>query len=147
MKRSLVFVPAEVVSGNDVEMIQCREPPEAPAENSDIAVRGFGFAGAAGRVDFAGETDDRSSRNGTVDSLPPGLARSSRSWGIRFGAGGVTYSVSGDRGVRIELGSRDSVMVGSQHADELADAIAQRIGGLGDPRSGMRTRSSLEVRV
>ena len=51
--------------------------------------------------------------------------------GVRWGARGVTYSVSGSRGVRIELAGGGSVLVGSQRADELADAIGQRIGGPG----------------
>jgi hypothetical protein len=48
-------------------------------------------------------------------------------WGVRFGAQGMTYNVSGNRGVRIDLGDGESVQVGSQRASELADAIAQRL--------------------
>jgi hypothetical protein len=40
----------------------------------------------------------------------------------------MAYIVSGNRGVRIELKDGKEVLVGSQKADELARAIADRIG-------------------
>lgn len=52
----------------------------------------------------------------------------SRGWGVRWGAGGMTYNVSGDRGVRIELTGGETVIVGSERADELAAAIGERLG-------------------
>jgi hypothetical protein len=58
---------------------------------------------------------------------------SPRRRGVRWGARGTTYNVSGNRGVRIELADGGSVLVGSQRADELADAIAERIG-VSEPR-------------
>ncbi|NNJ97035.1 MAG: hypothetical protein HKP12_07725 [Gammaproteobacteria bacterium] len=44
-------------------------------------------------------------------------------WGIRFSKKGRAYNVSGDRGVQLELSTGKSFLIGSQKADELADAI------------------------
>ena|SRR5688572_17216630 len=46
-------------------------------------------------------------------------------WGIKGPAGrwGWCYTVSGRRGVRLELENRHRLLIGSQRADELADAI------------------------
>jgi hypothetical protein len=46
-------------------------------------------------------------------------------WGIKGPAGrwGWCYTVSGRRGVRIELENRHRLLIGSQRADELAEAI------------------------
>ena len=46
-------------------------------------------------------------------------------WGIKGPAGrwGWCYTVSGRRGVRIELDNRHRLLIGSQRADELAEAI------------------------
>jgi len=44
-------------------------------------------------------------------------------WGIRFGANGRAYNVSGDKGVQLELAQEKRLLLGSQRADELADAI------------------------
>ena len=49
-------------------------------------------------------------------------------WGVRWSAEGRVYSVSGNRGVRLQLSSGESLLVGSQRADELAHAITERIG-------------------
>ena len=45
-------------------------------------------------------------------------------WGIRFGwHGGMAYNVRGDRGVRITLNNGKKILLGSQHAEELAQAL------------------------
>jgi len=44
-------------------------------------------------------------------------------WGIRFGRGGRAYNVSGNRGVRIDYATGRHILIGSQRADELAEAI------------------------
>jgi hypothetical protein len=45
-------------------------------------------------------------------------------WGIRFGwRGGMAYNVEGDRGVRITLNNGKKFLLGSQHAEELAQAL------------------------
>ena len=49
-------------------------------------------------------------------------------WGVRWRADGMTYNVSGNRSVRIELTGGETVIVGSQRAGELAAAIGERIG-------------------
>jgi hypothetical protein len=45
-------------------------------------------------------------------------------WGIRFGRGGRAYNVSGNRGVRIDYATGRHILIGSQRADELAQAIS-----------------------
>jgi len=47
-------------------------------------------------------------------------------WGIRLGAQGKAYNISGNRGVQLELKSGEKVLIGSQKADELAAAIRAR---------------------
>ena len=49
-------------------------------------------------------------------------------WGVRWGADGRAYSVSGNRGVRLRLASGVHLLVGSQRAGELAQAIIERLG-------------------
>ena len=44
-------------------------------------------------------------------------------WGIRFSRKGRAYNVSGDRGVQLELTKGMPVLIGSQKAEQLADAI------------------------
>lgn len=44
-------------------------------------------------------------------------------WGIRWWFGRVAYSVRGNRGAELTLANGRIVMVGSQRADELADAL------------------------
>jgi len=56
-----------------------------------------------------------------------------RGWGVRWGPEGRVFSVSGNRGVRIQLKSGGSLLVGSQRAYELAQAITERIGAPGHP--------------
>jgi hypothetical protein len=47
-------------------------------------------------------------------------------WGVRRGAAGMAYNVSGKRGVSIHLRNGENLLVGSQRAEELAQAIAVR---------------------
>lgn len=49
-------------------------------------------------------------------------------WGIRFGPSGRAYSIGGSRGAQLELEGGRRVLIGSRRADELADAVAGRIG-------------------
>lgn len=46
-------------------------------------------------------------------------------WGIRFGAGGKAYNVSGNRGLQLTFGGgrRGGVLIGSQRPEELATAV------------------------
>jgi len=55
-----------------------------------------------------------------------------RGWGVRWGPEGRAYTVSGNRGVRIELAGGGTLLVGSQRSYELAQAITERIGARGD---------------
>jgi hypothetical protein len=48
-------------------------------------------------------------------------------WGVRWGAGGMAYTVSGGQVVRIQLKTGKEVLLGSQQPYELARAIADRI--------------------
>ena len=51
-------------------------------------------------------------------------------WGIRWaGRGRMAYNVSGNRGVDVELVDGSTVMVGSQRADELAEALRAHLPG------------------
>ncbi|ESA33884.1 hypothetical protein N836_19810 [Leptolyngbya sp. Heron Island J] len=44
-------------------------------------------------------------------------------WGIRFGLGGKAYTVSGNQGVQIVFKDGRRLLIGSQHPDQLVDAI------------------------
>ena len=44
-------------------------------------------------------------------------------WGIRRGRAGWCYSVSGNRGVMLELRDGKRLLIGSQRAEELADVL------------------------
>lgn len=46
-------------------------------------------------------------------------------WGVRWSFAGWCYSVAGSRGVRITLADGRVVMIGSQRAEELAEAITR----------------------
>ncbi len=47
-------------------------------------------------------------------------------WGVRYAPGrGWCYTMSGDRGVRIELDDGKTILVGSRRADELAAALSR----------------------
>lgn len=44
-------------------------------------------------------------------------------WGIRWGPGGWAYNVKGNEGVQLVLSAGRRLLIGSQHSDELAEAI------------------------
>jgi hypothetical protein len=44
-------------------------------------------------------------------------------WGMRHGRGGDAYNSHGDRGVQLVLSNQQRILIGSQRAEELADAI------------------------
>ena len=48
--------------------------------------------------------------------------------GIRYGSKGKAYTVSGDRGVQIELLNGKQLLIGSQRAEELVQAIQAKYG-------------------
>jgi len=48
-------------------------------------------------------------------------------WGIRFSRKGRSYNVSGDRGVQLELTEGMLLLIGSQKAEQLADAINKHV--------------------
>lgn len=48
-------------------------------------------------------------------------------WGIRYGAKGKAYNISGNRGVRLELSSGRRILIGSQRPEELAGAIGSAV--------------------
>jgi hypothetical protein len=53
-------------------------------------------------------------------------------WGIKQGRGGKVYNVSGNQGVQLEFSDGRKLMLGSQHAVELAaaiDELLKRQGG------------------
>jgi hypothetical protein len=45
-------------------------------------------------------------------------------WGIRRGAKGKAYNVSGNHGVRLELSDGKRILIGSQRPEELSEAVA-----------------------
>lgn len=47
-------------------------------------------------------------------------------WGIRWGARGWAYNVSGNRGVQLQLDDGKELLIGSERAEELAAAIKRR---------------------
>ena len=48
-------------------------------------------------------------------------------WGVRFSRKGTAYNVSGNRGVQLQLASGKRILIGSQRANELAQAIRARM--------------------
>jgi hypothetical protein len=48
-------------------------------------------------------------------------------WGVRWGAAGMAYNVSGNRGVDLRLTNGKSLMIGSQRPEEFALALQTRI--------------------
>ncbi len=44
-------------------------------------------------------------------------------WGIRFGRSGKAYTVSGNQGVQLVFKNGQRLLVGSQHPEQLVDAI------------------------
>jgi len=56
-------------------------------------------------------------------------------WGVRCGRkGDRAYNVRGNRGVQVELSSGESILIGSQRADELASVIRSGVEGLAGSR-------------
>jgi hypothetical protein len=51
--------------------------------------------------------------------------REHNGWGIRRGASGPAYTAHGNRGVDLDLGDGRHILIGSQDADGLAEAIAR----------------------
>ena len=49
-------------------------------------------------------------------------------WGVRWGAGGMAYNVSGNRGVDLRLADGKSLLIGSQRPEELVLALQTRMG-------------------
>jgi hypothetical protein len=50
-------------------------------------------------------------------------------WGIRYGRKGKAYSVSGNRGVQLELSNGSQLLIGSQKPEELAEALSLALRG------------------
>jgi len=48
-------------------------------------------------------------------------------WGIRYGAKGKAYNVSGNQGVVITLETGQSILIGSQRHEELSSLINDRL--------------------
>jgi hypothetical protein len=48
-------------------------------------------------------------------------------WGVRRGAAGMAYNVSGNRGEELQLADGKSLMIGSQRPEEFALALQTRI--------------------
>jgi hypothetical protein len=44
-------------------------------------------------------------------------------WGIKYGRSGWAYNIIGDQGVQLELDNGKRILIGSQHAEELEQAI------------------------
>lgn len=49
-------------------------------------------------------------------------------WGVKWGPSGKAYNVRGNRGVQLRLAGGGAVLIGSQRAELLADAIKARLG-------------------
>jgi hypothetical protein len=50
-------------------------------------------------------------------------------WGIKYGPAGWAYNISGDRGAQLLLADDKRILIGSQRAEELANAIQQHCHG------------------
>jgi len=48
-------------------------------------------------------------------------------WGMRWGRSGKAYNISGNRGVQLEFKDGKRLLIGSQRAEELAQAIQARM--------------------
>ena len=57
-------------------------------------------------------------------------------WGIRYGAKGKAYNVSGNRGVRLTFRDGTTLLIGSQRSEEFAQALSRAIGYPGKMDSG-----------
>jgi hypothetical protein len=44
-------------------------------------------------------------------------------WGIRYGRKGKAYNVSGNRGVQLQLSNGEYILIGSQHPEEMSEAL------------------------
>jgi hypothetical protein len=44
-------------------------------------------------------------------------------WGIKYGRSGKAYNIIGNRGVQLVLDNQQRILIGSQHAEELEQAI------------------------
>ena len=44
-------------------------------------------------------------------------------WGIRYGRKGKAYNVSGNRGVQLQLSNGECILIGSQHPEEMTEAL------------------------
>lgn len=49
-------------------------------------------------------------------------------WGVRWGAAGMAYNVSGNRGVELRFSDGKSLLIGSQRPEELVLAMQARTG-------------------
>jgi len=49
-------------------------------------------------------------------------------WGIRYGRKGKAYNVSGNRGVQLQLSNSERILIGSQHPEEMAEALNTILG-------------------
>lgn len=54
-------------------------------------------------------------------------------WGVRYGLKGKAYNVRGNRGVQLELVRGERLLIGSQRAEELAQAIEAAKSGIPPP--------------
>lgn len=66
-----------------------------------------------------------------IESAEPRRYRPMREfggWGVRFSRGGKAYNVAGDRGVQLVFTDGRRLLIGSQRADELAEAIRSARG-------------------
>jgi len=46
-------------------------------------------------------------------------------WGVRWGRSGKAYNISGNRGVQLELANGQKLLIGSEKAEDLEEAIRQ----------------------
>ncbi|HEX6853121.1 MAG TPA: hypothetical protein VF139_17125 [Candidatus Polarisedimenticolaceae bacterium] len=91
-------------------------------QGATLTYRFFPFHGKPRIVDLR---DVRAARAVTYRPI-----RDYGGWGIRIGAKGWAYNVSGDRGVELELRDGTLLLIGSQRPEELAAAIESgRPGG------------------
>jgi hypothetical protein len=51
-------------------------------------------------------------------------------WGVRYGWKGKAYNVQGNRGVQLELAQGNRLLIGTQRAEELAQAIEAAKAGI-----------------
>jgi hypothetical protein len=61
-------------------------------------------------------------------------------WGIRFGRGGRAYTVSGNRGVQLVFENGQRLLIGSQHPEQMVEAIDHNITN--NPTLGVADRKS-----